>query len=194
MRSGEGTGVHELILGGARSGKSRRAETRAAAWLQGGSAREAVLIATAQAGDDEMARRIARHRADRAARVPALRTHELQGCLGAAVLAHSRPACLVVVDCLTLWLTQHALPLQGPPATPAALEAAADDLAAALRAAPGPVVMVSNEIGLGVMPLGADTRRFLDALGFLHQAVAACCTRVCLMVAGLELVLKGERA
>lgn len=184
--------MHELILGGARSGKSRRAEMRAAQWLQGGGT--ALLIATAHEGDAEMAARIARHRADRAQRVPLLRSHELAGELGAALLAHSSPRCMVVVDCLTLWLTQLAMPLQGPPATPAALQAAGEDLVAALRCASGPALLVSNEIGLGVMPLGAQTRRFVDTLGWLHQAVAECCGRVSLMVAGQELVLKGDRA
>ena len=195
--------MHSLILGGARSGKSRRAEMRAAQWLKGGGT--AVLIATAAAGDAEMADRIARHRADRALRVPLLQTHELVGDvvnelaselaneLSAAVLAHSTPTQLVVVDCLTLWLTQLAMPLQGPPATPARLQEEGESLCAALRAADGPVLLVSNEIGLGVMPMGAETRRFVDALGWLHQAVAEACSRVSLMVAGQELMLKGER-
>lgn len=184
--------MHSLILGGARSGKSRRAEMRAAQWLQAGGT--AVLIATATAGDAEMTERIARHRADRALRVPRLQTHELATDLGAAVLEHSAPTHLVVVDCLTLWLTQLALPMKGAPATPARLQEANESLCTALRAASGPVLLVSNEIGLGVMPMGADTRRFVDALGWLHQAVAAACSRVSLMVAGQEMMLKGDRS
>ena len=187
--------MHGLILGGARSGKSRRAEMRAGQWLQRGGT--AVLIATATAGDTEMADRIARHRADRALRVPLLRTHELTGEityeLSAALLALSSPTQLVVVDCLTLWLTQLAMPLQGPPVASALLHHKGEALCEALRACPGPVLLVSNEIGLGVMPMGAETRRFVDALGWLHQAVADACSHVSLMVAGQELMVKGNR-
>ena len=191
--------MHGLILGGARSGKSRRAEMRAGQWLQRGGT--AVLIATATAGDAEMADRIARHRADRALRVPLLQTHELTdeltgeltGELSAAVLALSSPTQLVVVDCLTLWLTQLAMPLHGPPVAPAVLQKKGAGLCEALRACPGPVLLVSNEIGLGVMPMGAETRRFVDALGWLHQAVADACSHVSLMVAGQELMVKGNR-
>ncbi|KPF46670.1 adenosylcobinamide-phosphate guanylyltransferase [beta proteobacterium AAP121] len=190
------TVAHELLLGGARSGKSRAAEARAAAWLggpvcRGGLPREALLLATAVAGDEEMAERIRRHQADRALRLPALGCVEVAGLDLAEVLArHSTPQRLLVVDCLTLWLTQLALPLQGPPATADALHDAGRTLVQALRAAPGPVVLVSNEIGLGVMPLGAETRRFVDALGGLHQALAAACARVTLLVAGCELPVK----
>ena len=186
--------MHELILGGARSGKSRLAEARAAQWLATPD-RQALLLATAQAGDAEMAARIQRHQTDRAARVPALATLEValphQPSLPAALAAHSTPQRLLVVDCLTLWLTQQAMPLHGAPAAPAQLQATCDELAAVLRDLPGPVVLVSNEIGLGVMPLGPETRRFVDALGWLHQAVAAACERVTLVVAGCELTVKG---
>ena len=182
--------MHELILGGAKSGKSRAAEARAARWLAT-PGHEALLIATARAGDAEMAARIARHRADRAARVPRLGCVEIGAGLAEVIAAQAAPQRLLVVDCLTLWLTQLAMPLQGPPADDAALQAAIERLLQALRAAGGPEVCVSNEIGLGVLPLGAQTRRFVDALGLLHQALAACCTRVTLMVAGHELALKG---
>jgi adenosylcobinamide kinase/adenosylcobinamide-phosphate guanylyltransferase len=187
---------HTLILGGQKSGKSRAAEGRAAAWLAGGAGRRAVLLATAQAGDAEMAARIQRHRTDRAARVPGLATQELAGAdgrrteLADALRAASQPGQLVVVDCLTLWLTQLAMPLHGPAADEAALQRATDQLLAALQAAPGPVVLVSNEIGLGVSPLLAPVRRFIDALGRLHQQLAEVCDRVTLMVAGCEIVAK----
>ena len=110
--------------------------------------------------------------------------------LAAALVAHSTPQRLLVVDCLTLWLTQQALPLQGPPAAAATVQAACDALVGVLRGLPGPVVLVSNEIGLGVMPLGRETRAFVDALGWLHQAVAAACERVTLVVAGCEMTVK----
>lgn len=182
--------MHELILGGAKSGKSRAAEARAARWLAR-PGHQALLIATAMAGDAEMAERIARHRADRALRVPLLGCVEIGAGLAEVITAQTAPQRLLVVDCLTLWLTQLAMPLHGPPADPAALQAATDGLLQALRAASGPVLFVSNEIGLGVLPLGAQTRRFVDALGLLHQALAACCTRVTLMLAGHEMVVKG---
>lgn len=182
--------MHELILGGAKSGKSRCAETRAAHWLAL-PGHSAVLVATALAGDDEMHERIARHRADRAARVPALATREVPRALAAALREESQPGRLVVVDCLTLWLTGLMMPLEGAPVDDPAAEA--DALVRALQAARGPVVLVSNEIGLGVMPMSREARRFVDELGRLHQRVGAECARVTMMVAGLELPLKGPR-
>jgi adenosylcobinamide kinase/adenosylcobinamide-phosphate guanylyltransferase len=182
--------MHELILGGAKSGKSRAALARAQRWLET-PGHEAVLLATAQAGDAEMAERIARHRADRAAQCPQLRCVEVGADLPAAIDAHAAPQRLLVVDCLTLWLTQLALPVHGAPATALALHDACDALVASLHGARGPLLCVSNEIGQGVLPLGAEVRRFVDALGLLHQAVAERCTRVTLVVAGQELRLKG---
>lgn len=186
--------MHELILGGQKSGKSRTAEARAAAWLQAAPAHEAVLIATALAGDEEMARRIARHREERAARVPGLATLEEPHALAEAVQRLSHPGRLLVVDCLTLWLTQQAMPIDGPAADEAVLQAQRSALCAALARAPGTVVLVSNEIGLGVAPMSAEARGFVDALGLLHQSVAAVCSRVTLMVGGCALVVKGPAA
>lgn len=186
--------MHELILGGQKSGKSRTAEARAAAWLQAAPAHEAVLVATALAGDEEMQQRIQRHRAERAARVPGLRTLEEAADLPGVLPRLAVPQRLLVVDCLTLWLTQLAMPLHGPAAGEAALAAQRAALCAALSAATGPVVLVSNEIGLGVAPMSREARRFIDALGLLHQAVGAACSRVTLMVAGCELAVKGRGA
>ena len=183
--------MHEFILGGVKSGKSAAAQARAAAWLCE-PGRQATLIATASAGDSEMARRIALHRASRAQQLPSMACLELHGAgLVPALLEQGQADRLLVVDCLTLWLTQMLLPLAGPPASGAQVQGAMAALTDALLVAPGPVVLVSNEIGLGVTPLGSDTRRFLDALGQLHQRVASCCQRVTLMVAGCELALKG---
>ncbi len=179
----------ELILGGQRSGKSRCAELRAARWLQGAD-RSAVLLATAHAGDDEMHERIARHRMDRAERVPGLVTEEVPRALASAVRRWSRPHRLIVIDCMTLWLTQMLMPLAGEALSSVALEAACDELYAALKAAPGPVVCVSNEIGLGLSPMSRETRRFVDELGRLHQALAAQCSDVTLMIAGIEMPVK----
>jgi adenosylcobinamide kinase/adenosylcobinamide-phosphate guanylyltransferase len=184
--------MRELILGGQRSGKSRQAETRAADWLARSPRHEALLVATAFAEDDEMRERIARHRADRRERLPRLATLEVSHDLAAALRMQVSEQRLLVVDCLTLWLTQLMLPARGAPLGEAALRNACDDLLQALREAPGPVVIVSNEIGLGVSPLSAEARRFVDTLGRLHQQVAALCERVTLMVAGLPLAVKQE--
>ena len=180
---------HHFLLGGQRSGKSRRAEGLAADWLAL-PGREAVLIATAFAGDGEMAERIAWHRRDRAERVPGMGTMEEPRDLAGALRAHGAANRLVVIDCLTLWLTNLLMPLQGPAMDAAGLVAVFDDLAGALASAPGPVVLVSNEIGLGLSPLTREARRFVDELGRLHQQLAAVCSEVTLMVAGLPVPVK----
>lgn len=180
--------VRELILGGEKSGKSRAAEERALRWLAT-PGHQAVLFATAEAGDDEMAARIECHRRDRALRVPALRTVEASGDLAVAVAAQSADHTLLVIDCLTLWLTQRLMPFNGPPATDLGAQTGA--LVAAITDAAGPVVLISNEIALGVVPMQADTRCFVDTLGLLHQRIAAVCERVTLLVAGCELAVKG---
>lgn len=181
----------EFILGGQKSGKSRRAELLAQQWLAQSSLHRAVLVATAQAWDDEMQQRIARHQQDRAERVPGMTTVEEPRQLAQAVAQSSRSDTLVVVDCLTLWLTNLLMPVPGAadPVTDAGPQI--DALLQAIHEAPGPVVLVGNEIGLGVIPLGRETRAFVDALGQLNQRVAATCERVTLMAAGLPLFLKG---
>lgn len=178
----------ELILGGQKSGKSRRAEGLARQWLQASHEHRALLIATARAGDDEMRDRIARHRRERAERVPGLATLEEPLALAESLRAHSAAHTLLVVDCLTLWLTNLMMPAQGAATDP---QAPVQALLGAIATAPGPVVLVGNEIGLGVIPLGRETRAFVDALGGLNQAVASACERVSFMAAGLPLTLKG---
>jgi adenosylcobinamide kinase/adenosylcobinamide-phosphate guanylyltransferase len=185
---------HELILGGQRSGKSRRGEQLATAWLGRSPAHQAVFIATAQAHDDEMRARIARHRADRAARVPGMSTVEAPLALAQAISQHSAPHTLVLVDCLTLWLTHWMMPVDGMAHGATDIDAATDALLHALDTATGPVALIGNEIGLGVIPLGRETRAFVDALGILNQRVAAACGRVTLMAAGLPLTLKAPHA
>ncbi len=182
---------HFLILGGQRSGKSRHAEAAAQLWLQRSPKHEGVLIATGEAHDDEMRARIARHRADRAQRIPALRTVEEARQLPEAIAAQSAAHRLLVVDCLTLWLTHLLMPMRGKGLADGAWAEQQTALCAVLRDAAGPVVLVSNEIGLGVIPSSPEARRFVDALGFLHQRVALECARVTLMVAGLPLAVKG---
>lgn len=179
----------EFILGGQRSGKSRCGERRAADWLAQPGHR-AVLLATALGGDDEMRVRIRRHQADRAERVPAMALDEVPRDLADALRRHSAPDCLVLVDCLTLWLTQWWMPLDGEPVDDTRWRSVLAELDVALQAAPGPVVLVSNEIGLGLSPMSPEVRRFVDELGRLHQQVAARCPRVTLMVAGIEMAVK----
>ena len=184
----------ELIVGGQKSGKSRRAQDLSEAWLAAGAGHRSLLIATAVASDDEMQARIARHQADRARQLPQMLTVEEPLAVPGCILQHSRPDTLVVVDCLTLWLTNLCWPGQraGLPAVqhPTDAAGATDTLLDAVRRAPGPVVLVSNEIGLGVIPMGRDVRQFVDALGMLNQRVGALCARVTLMAAGLPLHLK----
>lgn len=191
---------HELILGGARSGKSRTAEARLAAWLAGAGGRSAVLVATALpgeiTGDAEMQQRIAQHRAGRAERLPGVPTVEAPVHLGDALRRLADPARLIVVDCLTLWLTQCLMPPQIPADRPiedyeSPWPRERAEFFAALRDSTSPIILVSNEIGMGVMPLSPESRAFVDALGSLHQQVAGYCTRVTLMVAGRPLAVKG---
>ncbi len=191
--------MHELIVGGQKSGKSARAETLAARWLAQAPGHEAVLLATCQPWDDEMRARIARHQRDRALRVPGIRTVHVPYALGPALLAESARHTLVVIDCLTLWLTQLRFPMDTPIQPETGVNAATALLNTAqvamfleaIEQAPGPVLMVSNEVGLGVIPMGAAVRAFVDELGGLNQQVARRCQRVTLMAAGLPLYLKG---
>lgn len=178
MRLGE---MRQLILGGQRSGKSREAERRALVWLQADSRHEARLIATALAAENDMRERIATHRQHRP---EVIATTEAPWLLSAAVAQHAAAHRLLIVECLTLWLTNWLMPLPGSAVDRAQWPGERDRFLAALAAAAGPIVVVSNEIGMGVTPLGRDARRFVDELGLLHQAVAKCCQELTLMVAG----------
>ena len=185
----------ELILGGQKSGKTRRAEQTARDWLAGGAGRSAVYLATGQAWDEEMRVRIARHQADRAQRVPGMQTVEAPRLLAQALQQHSTPQTLVVVDCLTLWLTNWMMPMEGvefEQNQPLTQDWSAQRalFLEVLPQGPGPVVVVGNEIGMGVIPMGREVRAFVDALGHLNQDVAQACSRVTLMAAGLPLQLK----
>ena len=198
----------EFIIGGQRSGKSRCAEFLARDWLAQSPAHKAVMIATANAWDDEMRERIARHQLDRAERVPGMTTVEEPVNLGEAVQTHSKPQTIVVVDCLTLWLTNLLMPHEKAENSSKntkegqkrasnkyldqEVQAQAATLLIAIKNASGPVILVGNEIGLGVIPMGRETRDFVDALGRLNQEVAAVCERVTFMAAGLPLTLKGQ--
>ena len=168
-----------LVLGGARSGKSAHAERLVEDAGAGG-----IYLATAEAGDDEMAQRIRAHRARRG---PSWVTVEEPLELAAALARHAAAGRPVLVDCLTLWLSN--------------LMAAGRDVArergelvAALSAPRGPVVLVSNEVGLGLVPETPLGRAFRDEAGRLNQAVAAAAERVVFVAAGIALTLKQEEA
>lgn len=189
----------QFILGGQKSGKSRRAELLARQWLAADAAHQAVLVATGQAWDAEMSERIARHQRDRAERVPGMQTLEEPRDLAAVLVQHSHPQRLLVIDCLTLWLTNWLMPVEEENFD--SKQAQSQDwkaqLALFLKAideAAGPVILVGNEIGLGVIPMGKEVRAFVDALGVLNQQVAAHCESATLMCAGLPLALKGPQA
>lgn len=167
-----------LVLGGARSGKSRYAEDCVTA-----RPGRRVYLATAEALDDEMAARIAHHRARRDA---GWITVEAPLELPDALARQARPDTTVLVDCLTLWLSNLM-------AAGRDLEAAAGALCAALNTAPGAVVLVANEVGLGIVPDNALARRFRDAAGRLNQRVAAAADTVVFMAAGLPMELKARR-
>ena len=168
----------ELILGGARSGKSRLAEKLA---VQSGLA--VTYIATSQALDGEMHARIAHHRERRPAEW-ALVEEPIE--LGRVLREQAAPGRCLLVDCLTLWLT-NLLMLEDD--TRLAMQR--DTFLEALGEASGRIILVGNETGLGVVPLGELTRRYVDEAGWLHQAVAERAERVQFCVAGLPLLLKG---
>lgn len=173
--------MRTLILGGARSGKSALAER-----LASESARDVVYIATAQAHDAEMAGRIAHHRARRPAHWQSV---EEPLALAETLVACAHSDRCVLVDCLTLWLSN----LLGD-ADDQRLGRECEALLDILPALPGELLFVSNEVGLGVVPMGELTRRFVDEAGRLHQAMAARCERVLFVAAGLPLPLKGNIA
>ena len=166
-----------LILGGARSGKSGRAEALTLAAATGGGV---VYLATSEAGDAEMQVRIAEHRARRGSEWT---TREAPLALVEALAGEKRP---VLVDCLTLWLSNLM-------AAGRDVQSEGDRLAGAVAAHAAPLVLVSNEVGMGIVPDNALARAFRDHAGRLHQKIAAVCDRVELVVAGVPLVLKPQR-
>ncbi len=180
----------ELILGGQRSGKSHRAELLSSQWLSDAS-HSAVMIATACAWDEEMRDRIIHHQSDRTQRLPTMMTVDEPVNIASAIEKHSAEKTLIVVDCLTLWLTNLLMPLNvEDTVSEQEVLLAVERLAQTIEHAPGPVVFVSNEIGLGVIPMGAGVRSFVDNQGRLNQYLARVCERVTLMTAGLPLRLK----
>lgn len=164
-----------FVLGGARSGKSRHAQARAEA-----SGLKRLFIATAQPFDDEMRDRIARHRQERGAGWESV---EAPFDPAAVIRARSAPDQLLLIDCLTLWTSNLLLAERD-------MEAATADLVAAIGAARGPLILVANEVGLGIVPDNALARRFRDAAGIVNQQVAATVDEVQFLAAGLPLRLK----
>jgi len=178
----EHSGEVTLVLGGARSGKSRLAEAIIAEAVVARENQAAIYVATAEARDEEMARRIAAHRERRG---PNWRTREIP-----LELAQDLPGLLqsedpVLVDCLTLWLSNTMLAQRET-------ETEIGALVAGLALARAPLVLVSNETGLGIVPDNALARRFRDYSGVMNQQIAAVANNVLLVAAGLPLVMKGR--
>lgn len=171
-----------LVLGGVKSGKSRHAEKLAKA-----SGKEITVIATAIAGDEEMRERIARHQADRPAHwkvveAPLALTNALQSINAKAQIENSH----IVIDCLTLWITQLLCSDYSEPQ----MQQEIDSFVMAVRHFKGELTIVSNETNMGVMPVDALSRRYGDTIGILHQQLARDVGTVVLMVAGLPVTVR----
>jgi len=166
---------HILVLGGARSGKSIYAES-----LADGHSGPLVYIATAEPRDSEMSERIAAHVERRG---PSWKTVEAPFELASAISQNTANGTFMLVDCITLWLTNVMLNEQDT-------EAAAEELADVIAKAPGTIVLVSNEVGLGIVPENALARRFRDKAGWVNQKLSAICDEVVFVAAGLPLHLK----
>jgi len=168
-----------LILGGCRSGKSSLALRTAHA----AAAEQRIFIATAVAFDAEMQDRIKRHQAERGASWNSI---EVPLALPEALAEHGREGRVILVDCLTLWVSNLLLELEDP----AAVERRIADLARAVQGSAAPVILVSNEVGLGVVPESKLGRQFRDLAGLANQSMAACAHEVILTVAGIPVVIK----
>lgn len=169
--------MRELILGGVRSGKSRLAEQRA---IKTGF--PVVYVATAQVLDEEMRLRIEHHKARRP---QGWRLVEAGGDLASVLLQEAAVGRCVLVDCLTLWLTQLLCEQDA-----ARLDREVAELLRVLPDLPGEIILVSNETNMGITPMGELSRRYCDEMGRLHQSLGGICERVTLTVAGLPLVVK----
>lgn len=172
--------MHRLIVGGQRSGKSRHAEKLANAWLRAAPGRQVTVVATALAADDEMRARIEHHRQTRPDRFA---TVEAPLALAHALREHAAPGRLLIVDCLTLWLTNWLMPASGTPDA-GGWQTEQAQLVSVLGGLASPVVFVSNEVGWGIVPMSREVRAYVDELGRLNQTVTRCCSKLTLMVAG----------
>jgi len=168
--------MRHLILGGQKSGKSRIAEQCAA-----NSGLDVIYIATARAGDEEMHERIERHKG---ARPDHWRTMEIPIQLGRTLAEISQPSNLILIDCLTLWMTNLYSELDS-----ADRQREMDSFLGSI-ASVSSLIMVSNEINMGVISMSRETRAFCDSLGLLHQQVAEICERVTLVIAGVPMPVK----
>jgi adenosylcobinamide kinase / adenosylcobinamide-phosphate guanylyltransferase len=168
-----------FILGGARSGKTRLALQRAEA-----TGLSRVYVATAAAWDDEMRERIAHHKAERD---ESWTTLEEQKALPALLKREMQPGRVLLVDCLTLWLTNIMLADEE-------CHAAIDALAATIRECHGQLILVSNEVGMGIVPENAMARQFRDVQGRLNQRMGEICDEVVFVAAGLPIMLKPQRS
>jgi len=173
--------MKELIIGGSRSGKSKLAEQRA---LKCGL--PVTYIATATAGDAEMAARIAQHQSRRSLEWGLI---EEQIYLAGVLQQQAAPHKCLLVDCLTLWLTNLLCESEGKH-----FEHERNSFLQLLPNLPGHIILVSNEVGMGIVPMGELSRRFSDEAGWLNQSVAAICDHVTLTVAGLPFPLKSPTA
>lgn len=169
--------MRHLILGGARSGKSRFAENLA---IESGL--PVTYLATAEAGDREMVERIARHRQERPG---GWTTVEEPTALGRVLRCQAGSGACIIVDCLTLWLSNLLAESEQT------MRKELDELLSVLPGLPGQILLVSNEVGLGIVPDNPLARRFRDEAGRLNQALAAQCERVTFVAAGLPMCLKG---
>lgn len=167
-----------LVIGGCRSGKSSHALRLAQAM---GARR--IFVATCVAHDDEMRSRVARHQLERS---PSWQTLEVPVDLADAITAHSPLSTVMLVDCLTLWLSNLLMETQDVDR----IRQRIDDLAAAVAAAPNALVLVSNEVGAGIVPENRLARLYRDLAGWTNQAVAAVCNRVVWTVAGIPVTIK----
>ena len=172
--------MKELILGGVRSGKSMFAEQHATA-----SSLHVVYVATAKPYDEEMSSRIAHHQSRRPAHWQLV---EAESDLAAVLQREAAVARCILVDCLTLWLTQLLCDEDG-----AKLQFEVSALLSVLPDLPGKIILVSNETNMGIVPMGELSRRYCDEAGRLHQQLAVICDQVILMVAGLPLMVKNTR-
>ncbi len=168
-----------LIIGGCRSGKSAEALTQAEAIEAG----RRLFVATCRPYDDEMRARIERHQRERDA---SWETLEVPLELPAALAAHDARGHIILVDCLTLWITN----LMMDERTQADVEALITSLTQTLKAMHSPVILVSNEVGQGIVPENEVARRFRDLAGTANQKVAACVDQVVWMVAGIPVKIK----
>ena len=168
----------KLILGGARSGKSRYAESQALDIAKAHN-KQLIYIATAQAGDDEMQLRIQRHRDERSQQWQVI---EEPFCLAGVLSNYNDPSYCILIDCLTLWITNNLLSNS--------LASNKKNFLEAIKCSQATILMVSNEVGSGIVPMGALSREFVDESGWLHQELSPICDEVALIVAGLPLFLK----